>query len=781
MMRERVELRQGTNRRAEREAAWIESVTGSELVILTENFPSEPPRQVFLTGETEGKPYFFAAPVIVSEGKGRLRLALPAVVYLSERRDRTRRSRPTTSTTLLVSILGRHDIRAQVANESADGLGIEVRGQLALAAGAGAQLRFLTGSRAGEGAYGEVRHSEQSPRRAGWTRIGLAVLPSAPCRPVEIERWDALPQPRGLPPNCTSSQLGRSAAAEVVTLRNAKGEEIRALVDWCGDRRGAPAVIIPPAWGKTKETLLPLAETLIETFRAARQSLVVVRFDGIRRRGESYNDVECRRAGEENLHYTFSQGYRDILATLDFLERAPQYRCERSILVTFSVASIEGRRAAVVDRGRRIGAWISVVGASDPQSLLRVISGGIDYMGGADRGISFGLQHVQGLLLDMDGATKDALEQRIAFLDDARRDMAKLTIPVTWLHGRFDGWMDLERIRHALSFGDTMQRRLLELPIGHQLKDSREALGVFGVVAQECARLLLGRELDAIMPEPSELKQRRIGEVARLRRADIDLQKFWKDYLVGRDGFLGIELVMWTKVYRELMAKQLEALALRPGDRVIDLGCGVGALPWFISSEKPALAKGLRIVGLDFVREALVRARDRLETLGTSWAVPPRFVLANLDLVEGVAAPLRPQSADAVLASLLLNYLKDPLAALRGAFELLRPGGRLVASSLRRDADVSRICVDSVEELRSGRAREAFGKEGEERLGEALRGFINDAGLLLDLEERGHFHFWDGEEAVELAAQAGFQNVSVEQVYGHPPQALLLYGERPSY
>jgi SAM-dependent methyltransferase len=410
---------------------------------------------------------------------------------------------------------------------------------------------------------------------------------------------------------------------------------------------------------------------------------------------------------------------------------------------------------------------------------LRVISGGIDYMGGADRGISFGLQQVQGLLLDMDGATRDALEQRIAFLDDARRDMAELATPVTWLHGRFDGWMEIGRIRHVLSFGDTSRRRLLELPIGHQLKDSREALGVFGLIAQECARLLLDRSVEAIIPEPRDLKQRRIGEVARLRRPDVDLQKFWKDYLVGRDGFLGIELVMWTRVYRELMARQLDALALRAGDRVVDLGCGVGALPWFISMERPALAEVIRIVELDFVRDALLRARSRVENAGTTWATPPRFVLANLDLRSGVAAPLRPQSADAILASLLLNYVRDPSAVLRAAFELLRPGGRLVASSLRRDADVSRICVDSVEELRSGRAREAFGKEGEERLGEALRGFINDAGLLLDLEERGHFHFWDKEEALELAAQAGFEHLRVEQAYGDPPQALLLYGERP--
>ena len=70
-------------------------------------------------------------------------------------------------------------------------------------------------------------------------------------------------------------------------------------------------MVIPPAWGRTKETLLPLAATIVETFRRAGQPVRVVRFDGTHRRGESHVDPELRTPGEEYLHFTFSQAVRE--------------------------------------------------------------------------------------------------------------------------------------------------------------------------------------------------------------------------------------------------------------------------------------------------------------------------------------------------------------------------------------------------------------------------------------------------------------------------------------
>ena len=125
-----------------------------------------------------------------------------------------------------------------------------------------------------------------------------------------------------------------------------------------------------------------------------------------------------------------------------------------------------------------------------------------------------------------------------------------------------------------------------------------------------------------------------------------------------------------------------------------------------------------------------------------------------------------------------INYVENPHALLRQAYSMLKPGGRLVLSSLRPDADTSRICVDGVAELRSGLGRAALGAAGERRLGESLRGFINDAARLLDLEEQGIFRFWAEAELLDIVKRAGFEGVSAMPAFGEPPQAFIVSANR---
>jgi SAM-dependent methyltransferase len=768
LWRERVLLRRGTNREGDPELARIERIEGRALLLATRGFEPRAGEVLFLTAELGGRPYCFAAPRLGEASAGLLRVALPAVVYEAERRDRWRRlaaESPGAPRRVALAAPGRGPARAEVADLCADGLGLRVPAVQAPAPGASVALTFLDGARRGERARAEVR-SVRPAARPGWKRIGLCLVPGVPRGELPIERRE-LPGPAPVVPGALAE------APRVVTYPGRGGEPIRALLDSVGDPRGAPAVIIPPSWGKTKETLLPLAAAILATFARAGEPVSVVRFDGVRRRGESYNDPECRAPGRENQHYTFSQGAADIQAALDFLEASPELRPQTSILVTFSIAAFEGRRAVLLEPRGRLGGWISVVGSADPQALIRVISG-VDYFAGFERGARFGAQDVQGLLLDVDRCIEDALAHGLAFLADARRDLARIEVPISWIHGRFDAWTDLARCRDALSFGATSRRRLIEVPTGHQLRSSAEARGVFGLVASEAARLALGRELEPGAVDPERLRRRRRAEQRRRPAPAVDVRGFWRDYLVGRERTLGMELVTHTEPHRELMRTQLRALGLRSGERVVDLGSGVGAFPAELA-RAPGRPERLALVELDFVREGLARARERLHGA----ALPPGWHVAWLAAdLDARGLPLRAGSADAALASLVLNYLRDPLALLRGARELLRPGGRIVVSSLRRDADTSRLCVASVAELRSGGARAAFGGDGERALGRALAGFIADAGRLLDLEERGVFHFWDAGELVALLEAAGFGDVRVEPAFGDPPQALVARGVR---
>jgi SAM-dependent methyltransferase len=132
-----------------------------------------------------------------------------------------------------------------------------------------------------------------------------------------------------------------------------------------------------------------------------------------------------------------------------------------------------------------------------------------------------------------------------------------------------------------------------------------------------------------------------------------------------------------------------------------------------------------------------------------------------------------------VLASLLVGYLGDPGAFVREAARLLRPGGRLVLSNLRRDADISQLFVDGLAEFSGSEARARFGRDAAGDFDGLARSFLNDAARLLELEEQGRFRFFDPAELRELVTGAGFLDVATELAFGDPPQAVVLAARRP--
>jgi len=114
-----------------------------------------------------------------------------------------------------------------------------------------------------------------------------------------------------------------------------------------------------------------------------------------------------------------------------------------------------------------------------------------------------------------------------------------------------------------------------------------------------------------------------------------------------------------------LRGRAADALALEPGDTVVEMGCGTGAnFPHLRERVGP---EG-RVVGVDFTRGMLERARDRIAREG--WA--------NVHLVRADAAEVGfREEVDAVLATFVVGMLADPGAAIEGWAGLLAPGGRL--------------------------------------------------------------------------------------------------------
>lgn len=121
------------------------------------------------------------------------------------------------------------------------------------------------------------------------------------------------------------------------------------------------------------------------------------------------------------------------------------------------------------------------------------------------------------------------------------------------------------------------------------------------------------------------------------------------------------------------VAALLEAAGPRAGHRplrLVDLGCGSGASTRALVRELDRRGLAAEVVGLDASAGMVERARRK------SWPAGVRFVRAP---AEDVGACLPEGWADGVLAAYLFRNVEDRDAVLRQVYDLLRPGGVLVA------------------------------------------------------------------------------------------------------
>ncbi len=99
-----------------------------------------------------------------------------------------------------------------------------------------------------------------------------------------------------------------------------------------------------------------------------------------------------------------------------------------------------------------------------------------------------------------------------------------------------------------------------------------------------------------------------------------------------------------------------------PGDRVLDVGCGTGALV------EAAAARGATAVGVDIALRWLVIARRRLQAAG---------VEAGLVAADGALLPFRLASFDLTTCVESLEHAADPRSLLQSCLLSVRPGGQV--------------------------------------------------------------------------------------------------------
>jgi demethylmenaquinone methyltransferase/2-methoxy-6-polyprenyl-1,4-benzoquinol methylase len=115
----------------------------------------------------------------------------------------------------------------------------------------------------------------------------------------------------------------------------------------------------------------------------------------------------------------------------------------------------------------------------------------------------------------------------------------------------------------------------------------------------------------------------------------------------------------------------VDALRLRPGDSVVELGCGTGHnLPLL----REAVGAGGRVIGVDLTDAMLAHARRRVERAG--WR--------NVELVQSdMAAFPWPPRVDGVLSTYALTIVSGFDDVVRRGAAALGPGKRMVVVDLK--------------------------------------------------------------------------------------------------
>ena len=139
--------------------------------------------------------------------------------------------------------------------------------------------------------------------------------------------------------------------------------------------------------------------------------------------------------------------------------------------------------------------------------------------------------------------------------------------------------------------------------------------------------------------------------------------------------------------------------------------------------------------------------------------------------------PFADDSYDAIVCSLLLSYLQHPADCLSECHRVLKPGGRLVVSSMKPDADTSTIYREFIDAIEAT-PDDALSDSREEILASA-RLLLNKAAELMRHEQEGLFCFFTAEQLTSLVRRAEFAHVRIRHAYGSPPQAIVVSCRKP--
>ncbi|MFL5896745.1 MAG: class I SAM-dependent methyltransferase [Thermoleophilaceae bacterium] len=178
---------------------------------------------------------------------------------------------------------------------------------------------------------------------------------------------------------------------------------------------------------------------------------------------------------------------------------------------------------------------------------------------------------------------------------------------------------------------------------------------------------------------------------------------------------------------------------LEPGTRLLELGCGVGAVLAVLGQEYP----GVSLFGVDIEPKQLDFARGHLERSG---------VEATLLEADALALPFADESFDHVWMMWFLEHVSDAPAALREARRVLVPDGAITAIEVDYTTCRAQPSTPAIDALFDAMAK-GMAAVGWNDAGTRLPAWLREAGFR-DVDDGERPVSWQGDELAEYAAYA---------------------------
>jgi CheY-like chemotaxis protein/ubiquinone/menaquinone biosynthesis C-methylase UbiE/alpha-beta hydrolase superfamily lysophospholipase len=526
---------------------------------------------------------------------------------------------------------------------------------------------------------------------------------------------------------------------------------------------GAPHAIIAPGYGETKTDYVTLAYYL------AANGFHVLRYDHTNHVGES--DGEMAEA-------TLSSMSQDLGAVLDYAHRT---RPTSPIVVI--AATVTGRIALKrLAQDHRAALLVVLTGIMDLQAALRAHKE--DSIVTFLRSAGLGTTNLLGLNVDGDRFLSDAIKESYADLLTTIEDAKRLRTPTVFFAAERDPWAQPDAVKKVLASLPTQAGQLHLIPEAlHRLQDNpRQTLALIRQVVSCCVERLCPDRSRKGLVEPSprtiaaQTRLERDRARARHTKRRPALREFWKAHL-DRTRHLANISPYWH--FLEQIARF--AGPLERGERVLDPGCGNGDLGMFLLTRQAYRLQGApgpkflppHYVGLDFVPSALISARIRLaqasdeirEKSQATVVAHPLLAMTLLAADLDCPLPFHDNRFDRIVCNLVLGYLQDPLFTLREFVRVLSPGGKMVITSLKPQADLSQIY------------RLTEQQPGQPEVIEAARQMLISFGTITQAERDGMFHAFTRQELALLLSASGAIQISVHSAFDD--QAYLAVAEKP--